>query len=50
MPQMSANLAAKGFELWDLEPAFRDPATGRLLQIDSIFTRSTLNMPSTPPA
>jgi FkbM family methyltransferase len=49
MPQMSASLAAMGFELWDLEPAFRDPATGRLLQIDSIFTRSALNMPSTPP-
>jgi FkbM family methyltransferase len=50
MPQMSASLAAQGFELWDLEPAFRDPATGRLLQIDSIFTRSTLNMPPAPPA
>jgi hypothetical protein len=41
MPQMHANLAAQGFELWDLEPSFRDPATGRLLQIDGIFTRST---------
>jgi hypothetical protein len=41
MPQMHANLAAQGFDLWDLEPSFRDPATGRLLQVDGIFTRST---------
>jgi FkbM family methyltransferase len=40
MPQMHANLTAQGFELWDLEPSFRDPATGRLLQVDGIFTRS----------
>ena len=41
MPKMHANLAAQGFDLWDLEPSFRDPATGRLLQVDGIFTRST---------
>jgi hypothetical protein len=40
MPQMHAAMAAKGFDLWDLEPSFRDPNTGRLLQIDAIFTRS----------
>ena len=40
MPQMHANLTAQGFELWDLEPSFRNPATGRLLQVDGIFTRS----------
>ena len=39
MPQMHANLAAQGFALWDLEPSFRDPATGRLLQVDGIFTK-----------
>jgi hypothetical protein len=39
MPQMHANLTAQGFELWDLEPSFRDPATGRLLQVDGIFTK-----------
>jgi FkbM family methyltransferase len=41
MPQMHAAMTAKGFDLWDLEPSFRDPATGRLLQIDAIFTRSS---------
>ena len=39
MPQMHAKLAAQGFALWDLEPCFRDPATGRLLQVDGIFTK-----------
>jgi hypothetical protein len=39
MPQMHANLAALGFALWDLEPSFRDPASGRLLQVDGIFTK-----------
>jgi FkbM family methyltransferase len=41
MPQLQAVMSAKGFDLWDLEPTFRDPATGRLLQIDGIFTRSS---------
>jgi FkbM family methyltransferase len=39
MPQMHANLAEQGFGLWDIEPSFRDPATGRLLQVDGIFTK-----------
>jgi FkbM family methyltransferase len=39
MPQIQAELTASGFDLWDLEPNFRDPATGRLLEIDAIFTR-----------
>ena len=43
MPQMHAAMTAKGFDLWDLEPSFRDPNTGRLLQIDAIFTRSSFN-------
>jgi hypothetical protein len=46
MPQMHAAMNAKGFDLWDLEPSFRDPATGRLLQLDGIFIRSSFD-PST---
>jgi FkbM family methyltransferase len=40
MPQMHAAMTTKGFDLWDLEPSFRDPNTGRLLQIDAIFLQS----------
>lgn len=43
MPQMCTKLTAKGFELSDLEPSFRNPATGRLLQVDGIFTRPSFN-------
>jgi FkbM family methyltransferase len=47
MPQMHAVMTAKGFDLWDLEPSFRDPRTGRFLQLDGIFTRSSfLNQPA----
>ena len=46
MPQMCTNLTAKGFELWDIEPSFRDPATGRLLQVDGIFIRPSFDTPS----
>jgi FkbM family methyltransferase len=48
MPQMHAAMTAKGFDLWDLEPSFRDPSTGRLLQMDAIFIRSSID-PSTRP-
>jgi FkbM family methyltransferase len=48
MPQMQANLITKGFELWDFEPSFRDPATGRLLQVDGIFLRQPSGTPLTP--
>jgi len=41
MPEICATMAANGFNLWDLEPSFRDPTTGRLLQVDGIFTRSS---------
>jgi FkbM family methyltransferase len=44
MPQMIAELATKGFELWDLEPNFRDPTTGRLLEMDGVFTRRVQNL------
>jgi FkbM family methyltransferase len=49
MPQMHAAMTAKGFDLWDLEPSFRDPATGRLLQVDAIFTRSSFDPSLEPP-
>jgi len=32
-------LEARGFEPWSLEPFFRDPVTGRLLQFDGVFVR-----------
>jgi FkbM family methyltransferase len=41
MPQMTADMRAKGFHLWDLEPSFRDDNTGQLLQVDGIFTRQS---------
>lgn len=44
LPQMSATMSAKGFDLWDLEPSFRDPNTGRLLQVDGIFTRQLADL------
>jgi FkbM family methyltransferase len=47
MPQMHAKLAAQGFDLWDIEPSFRDQDTGRLLQIDGIFTRQFPDTPLT---
>jgi FkbM family methyltransferase len=31
-----------GFQLWSISPAFVDPDTGRLLQIDATFFRDTL--------
>jgi hypothetical protein len=43
MPEISARMKDTGFELWDLEPSFRDPTTGRLLQVDGIFTRPSLD-------
>jgi FkbM family methyltransferase len=39
MPEMCHFLHEKRFALWDLEPGFRDPTTGRLLQVDAVFTR-----------
>ena len=41
MPEMSAAMSDHGFHLWDLEPSFRDPTTGRLLQVDAIFVRNS---------
>ncbi len=44
LSQMCTTMSAKGFDLWDLEPSFRDPATGRLLQVDGIFTRQSADL------
>jgi FkbM family methyltransferase len=41
MPEMLQLLHTKGFEVWDLQPGFRDPVTGRLLQLDAVFTRES---------
>ncbi|MER8867810.1 FkbM family methyltransferase [Mesorhizobium sp. M0751] len=30
-----------GFEIWSIEPGFADPATGRIYQVDVIFSRRT---------
>jgi FkbM family methyltransferase len=37
--QMCTEMCRLGFDLWDLEPSFRDSGTGRLLQVDGVFTR-----------
>jgi FkbM family methyltransferase len=34
-------MRATGFELWAMSPAFIDPRTGRMLQVDATFFRST---------
>jgi FkbM family methyltransferase len=39
MPEMCQLLREKRFEPWDIEPGFRDPSTGRLLQVDAVFIR-----------
>jgi FkbM family methyltransferase len=41
MAELVAQLAAAGFALWGLRPAFADPSTGRLLQADGLFVRET---------
>lgn len=37
--ELTAWLLAQGFELWDLQPGFADPTSGRLLQMDGVFFR-----------
>jgi FkbM family methyltransferase len=34
-------LAAQNFEPWSLEPCYRDPGSGRMLQFDGIFVRAS---------
>jgi FkbM family methyltransferase len=36
-------LASRGFEPWSLEPGFRHPETGRMMQLDGIFVRGDAN-------
>lgn len=36
---LSRRLHALGFSIWSLWPAFCDPSTGRMLQVDAIFFR-----------
>lgn len=39
MPELVEYMAGRGFALVSLEPAWSDPASGRLLQVDGIFFR-----------
>jgi FkbM family methyltransferase len=39
MPEMSTRMEDHGLTLWDVEPSFRNPTTGRLLQVDALFVR-----------
>ena len=39
--EMIEFLDSHGFALWDIEPGFRDQATGRLLQFDGVFIRKS---------
>ncbi len=36
-------VASRGFEPWALEPGFRHPETGRMMQLDGIFVRGDTN-------
>jgi FkbM family methyltransferase len=38
-PELFAYVEDKGFDVFDIVPGFCDPRTGRLLQVDGIFTR-----------
>ena len=38
--QMLTYIEQLGYYLWDMQPCFRDKATGKLLQIDGIFVRN----------
>jgi len=39
MPELTELLQGMGFELWAMAPAFVEPRTGRLLQVDATFVR-----------
>jgi hypothetical protein len=39
--EMWGLLDAQGFDVWNLEPGFRHPQTGRMLQVDGCFVRRT---------
>ena len=42
MPELMEEMTGRGFELWGISPAFADPRTGRMLQVDATFFRSAL--------
>lgn len=39
LPEVLARMDGHGFDLWLTDPAFLDPATGRMLQCDGLFVR-----------
>ena len=39
LPELLARLDEEGFDLVSLEPAFREPVSGRLLQLEGLFAR-----------
>jgi FkbM family methyltransferase len=47
--ELYAGLKQSGFELWGMSPAFVDPRTGRLLQIDATFFRTPASRPAAAP-
>ena len=38
--EMLIHIEQLGYELWDIQPCFRDKLTGKLLQFDGIFVRN----------
>jgi len=44
--QMWDLLDEAGFEIWSLEPGFRNPHSGRLLQMDGLFVRRSESLPN----
>jgi len=40
MPELAGRVTSLGFELWEISPAFIDPRSGRLLQVDATFFRA----------
>jgi FkbM family methyltransferase len=43
---MLHEMESRGFGLWSLIPGFVDPSTGRLLQVDGVFVKTSLPEPS----
>lgn len=41
MDELVDELSARGFDLWAISPVFADPKSGRLLQVDAAFFRSS---------
>ena len=45
MLELIGRVQGLGFELWGIEPAFIDSATGRMLQVDAVFCAPNLSNP-----